>query len=402
MELYDVSWLRLLGVAVATAVFPYTLFVGICGTFTILRRKSFRIRASGPAKVNFAVVIPAHNEGNAICRTIESVLNLDYPRENYRLVVIADNCDDDTADIARAAGAEVLERSDPGRRSKGHALADSLPRIFMSEEFREIDAVLVVDADTVVDGRVLLEMQQALLQGCDWLQGLDVVANPIENWRTKLTAFGFALFNGSFQMGSQLLAAGAHLRGNGMCFSRRALARVPWQAGGLAEDLEFSWVLRLAGERVRFVPTAIFFAEMPVTGRVSASQRQRWEKGRHGLWKELRGKVIHAKVHPGRKLSWVIDLTMPSFTTLVSWYLLGSVLGLLASQLEAQPLSAFHIISLVGSGLCLGVYALSPFLCFRLPWATLTALLQLPYYVIWRSIIALGRTPSRWIRTERR
>ncbi|MEN9834625.1 MAG: hypothetical protein RL011_818, partial [Pseudomonadota bacterium] len=387
---------------VLLVMLPYVLFVGVCGLATLRHRKVQNTAAPQVADIKFAVVIPAHNEGPAIRRTIESVQSVNYPLDHFRVVVIADNCDDDTAEIARAAGAFVLERSDNQRRSKGHALADTLPRIIEQSEFGEVQAIVIVDADTVVDRQVLRELHKFILAGCSWMQGLDVVANGLENWRTKLTAFGFALFNGSFQLGSQFITGDAHLRGNGMCFTREALGRFPWLAGGLAEDLEFSWKLRLAGERVQFVPTAIFWAEMPVSGRVSASQRKRWEKGRHGLWAELRGQVLRANVSAIKKILWAIDLTMPSFTSLVACYLLSVSLFIAGSLLQSGPIDPFNVGLLTVTGLSLASYTLSPFLRFGLPWATLSALVQLPYYVVWRAIIALGRTPSRWVRTERR
>ncbi|MBM4250682.1 MAG: glycosyltransferase [Deltaproteobacteria bacterium] len=402
MEFYSVSWLNLVSIAVLVAMSPYILFLGISGFITLGRRRPQPEIESKQAAVTFAVVIPAHNEGLSIGRTIASLQRVEYPADRLQIIVVADNCDDDTAMIARSAGVFVLERRDEKRRSKGHALADVLPRILGDQKFTAVQAVVVVDADTLVDPQALRALQAPLLGGGRWIQGLDVVANEMESWRTKLMAFGFALFNGTFQIGTQFITGSAHLRGNGMCFSREALERVPWQAGGLAEDLEFSWRLRLAGESVQFIPTAIFRAEMPISGRVSVSQRRRWEKGRHGLWAQLRKPILQANAPKTRKILWAIDLTMPSFTTIVAWYLV-SVMAFVASGFGVASLSRIaNAILLASYGLFLGVYVLSPFLRFGLPWATLTALVQLPYYALWRTVIALGRAPRRWVRTERR
>jgi cellulose synthase/poly-beta-1,6-N-acetylglucosamine synthase-like glycosyltransferase len=391
-------WLSGLGLVL---VGPYALLLGLFGLSTFRHRISkFGVFAKS-SEVSFAFVIPAHDEARTIEKTLCSLQSVDYPKERVCIVVIADNCGDQTASVARDMGVRVFERQHATRRSKGFALEDTLPKIMADELLLQVDAFVIVDADTVVDKNVLNTLAPLVSEGSDWIQGLDLVANPDESWRTKLLALGFALFNGSFQVGSEALGLGAHLRGNGMSLSRRGLQRIAWTSNGLAEDLEFSWKLRLAGEHVRFASHAKFYADMPISPTVSANQRRRWEKGRHGLWRTMRSQLWDSKVSVYRKILWALDLSMPSLTVVAGVILISMLLLVTAGLLGiAIPLWLIIVTSILVTAMA--IYAVSPFLSFGLPWSVLTAVLMLPYYAIWRLLIALGRIPSTWVRTERR
>ena len=391
-------WLSGLGIVM---VGPYALLLGIFGLSTLRKRAAESTVFSKDFDVSFAFIVPAHNESSTIQKTLRSLELVDYPKDRAKIIVIADNCVDQTASAARDMGVLVYERQHATRRSKGFALEDTLPKILEDESLLQVNAFLIIDADTVVDKNVLTALAPLVRDGCDWIQGLDLVANPEESWRTKLLAYGFSLFNGSFQVGSEALGLGAHLRGNGMCLSRRGLQRMGWTSGGLAEDLEFSWKLRLAGERVSFEPKAKFYADMPVSAKVSATQRRRWEKGRHGLWRRLRYQLWNAPVPVAVRILWALDLTMPSLTILVGVLILSILLLVIAglSGLTA-PGWLTMICGVLSAGLA--AYGFSPFVAFGLPWSVLTAVLMLPYYAVWRLVIALGRVPTSWVRTERR
>src|SRR5262249_39063394 len=145
-------------------------------------------------------------------------------------------------------------------------------------------AAVLIDADTNVDPGLLRIFDRALGEGKDWVQGYYTVRNPDASWRTRMMTYAFSLANGVWMLGLDRLGLGVGLRGNGMCFSRRGLRRVPWEAHGLVEDMEFAQILPVRGERVRFEPDARVFGEMVSRGGSgAASQRQRWEVGRRSL-----------------------------------------------------------------------------------------------------------------------
>lgn len=354
----------------------------------------------------FTLLVPAHNEELGIAATVGSLQALDYPRENFRILVIADNCSDQTAAVARACGADVLERFDDTKKSKGFALEYAI-HVMRRDPAQIPDAVVVIDADTRADSNLLQVFSSRWLDGQDWMQGYYSVSNPNDSWRTRLMTVAFALFNGVWLSGQDALGIGSALRGNGMAFSWRALQRHPWKAYGLAEDLEFSWHLRLAGERVHFAPEAVVYGEIiSDNAAASKSQRLRWEHGRRELrrvfGKELRQKTLP----PFARFLMQADLTMPALSRLVTFTLLGLVLSsfsLFAStsvvaSVAASLLALLNFLSLA----VLLLYLMLAFLKFHLPLGYLWSLSRVPFYMLWKFLLLFQKSPKAWVRTQRK
>ena len=177
-------------------------------------------------RLRFDVVVPAHDEEAEIARTVESLLALDYPRELFRVVVIADNCRDHTAARAAAAGAQVMVRNEPEHRGKGYALAHAFGRS-LAEDFA--DAVVVVDADTVVSSNLLTAFAGRFETGAAVVQADYGVRNPRSSWRTRMMTIALATFHGVRSLARERLGLSCGLRGNGMGFSRAVLRAQPVQ-----------------------------------------------------------------------------------------------------------------------------------------------------------------------------
>ena len=355
----------------------------------------------------FTILVPAHNEELGIAATVGSIHALDYPKTSYRVIVIADNCRDQTAKTARACGAEVFERFDNVHKSKGYALEYAIKKMQLEADRKAPDAVVVIDADTRVDRKLLQAFANRILEGEEWLQAYYSVSNPDDSWRTQLMTYAFGLFNGIWLAGQDALGLGCSLRGNGMAFAWNALSRQPWRAYGLAEDLEFSWHLRVASEKVRFVPEAKVFGEI-ISGNEKASkaQRLRWEKGRAELKKAFAASVRQMAVPRLRKWLLLSDLKMPPLSrwmifTVLSWAL--SLAAMIVSQgnlpvlLGGALIFALNSIALVYFLLYLSL----PFSKLNLPWRYLSALSKAPFYIGWKFMLLLSRTPAQWVRTER-
>ena len=214
----------------------------------------------------------------------------------------------------------------------------------------------------------------------------------------------FSLYNGVLLIGQNRLGLSIGLRGNGMCLTRRGLARHPWEAHGLTEDIEFSWMLRSQGERIYFVREAQVYSDM-VSNDINAakSQRVRWEEGR----RSMRARFLHpllflSNLSVYEKLMYLLELTLPSLVSLMlllmlaaSAHLLGrpdSVLGSLSWWLR-------YVHGLMAAVLL--AYVLSPFVVLRLPGRYLRSLLYLPRYVVWKLALGLSPRPSIWVRTAR-
>src|SRR5215208_1945050 len=223
---------------------------------------------------SFAILIPAHNEEAVIERLFESIGALDYPTSAHDVWVVADNCTDATAFLARQRGAFVRERQDTRLRGKGHALRWLLET--MAGEGRRYDAYVILDADSVISPNFLAAMNAHLSAGCSVLQGyytvLPVTGRPSE----RLREAALALVHFVRPAAKAALRLSCGLKGNGMCFDRSVIERFGWPTSGLAEDVEAHLTLVRAGLRVDFVPEAVVRGEMPDSFRASRTQQERW------------------------------------------------------------------------------------------------------------------------------
>lgn len=386
------------------AILPYFLFLlGIALAALVAGRAR---RPAGEPRSRFLIVIPAHDEEAGISSTVASCLGSDYPGSLYSVMVIADNCTDRTAAVAQAGGARVTVRYDSQKKSKGYAIEYLIDRLKESGEFDALDGLVVVDADTQIDADMLRRFDADVQAGRDWIQCYYTVANPDQSWRTRLMSYAFSLINGVMPLGQYNLGTSAGLRGNGMCFSTRGLRRRPWVAYGLVEDMEFSWMLRLEGERIAFQPsTRVYGAMLGSGGSAAANQRRRWEFGRGEIRLRYLPLVLRA-----RRLGWwekVLsfgELTLPTMTTLYSIFLILaglSVLDLLAIPPGSTAIR-WAILAcdlLMAFSACL--YALTPFVVMRLPWRYMGTLAFFPIFAVWKSLVALGGRPKSWVRTPR-
>ena len=360
-----------------------------------------------PARFRFLIVIPAHDEEPAIASTVRSCFGLDYDPDLVRVHVIADNCGDRTAAEARAAGARVVERSTPDLRSKGHALEYFFREVPEARpESGSYDAAVLIDADTVVDPSLLRAFHRDLAAGSDWIQGYYTVRNPDASWRTRMLTLAFSLANGVWLLGLDRLGLSVGLKGNGMCFTADGLRRHPWKAYGLVEDMEFAWMLRQVGERVRFNPDARVFGEMVSRGGAgAASQRRRWEDGRKALRGRFAGALLrsrHLAIVP--RLAYLIELFFPPLASLglgLGLALVALVIGSVGPDGARWSLGGplWAVPGLLVAPL--GAYTISPIVALGLPWRYLSSLLAVPYYVAWKLVVGLGRKSRAWIRTPR-
>jgi cellulose synthase/poly-beta-1,6-N-acetylglucosamine synthase-like glycosyltransferase len=401
-----VYWLILTTLVVVNlAIIPYFIFLLAIALAAILARR----REIGPVDPSskFLIVIPAHDEESGIAITVRSCLSANYPSLFFGVVVIADNCTDQTAAQAHDAGARVVERSDTEKKSKGYAIEYLLDSLQYSGELDSIDAVVIIDADTTIDPDLLRSFDEALRKGNDWLQAYYTVANPDESWRTRLLVYAFSLFNGVMQFGLNALGSSAGFKGNGMCFSTRGLRHRPWRSYGLVEDMEYSWTLRVRGEKIRFVPDALVYGAMlPSGGKAAEGQRLRWEFGRREIRKKYLGPLLQSpELGWGEKAVSACELTIPSMAWLAIIYVFVVALDTLAwFELSAPEFGVARGLLLmcgVAMTLALALYTISPFLVMRLPWRYSWAIIFFPFYMVWKLLISLQGRPRQWVRTAR-
>jgi cellulose synthase/poly-beta-1,6-N-acetylglucosamine synthase-like glycosyltransferase len=372
---------------------------------TAVRRLQKASGAAAEPSTSFVILVPAHNEESSIATTIRSLKALDYPRQLCEILVIADNCQDNTATVARNEGAEVLERFHETKKSKGFALEHALETLQKRETHP--DAIVIIDADTTVDASLLKAFDRRLQSGQDWLQAYYQVSNSNDSWRTQLMRLGFAHFNGLWLLGQDTLGLGSALRGNGMAFSWKGLERCPWQAYGLAEDLEFSWHLRMNGERVFFVPEVQVYGEMIDNNPAAvASQRLRWEHGRKQLRKAFARHILKKNWSLSRRFMYLSDLYMPPMAGFVTRLLITLIAALVFYRTEAsdlmEGLQGVFLGLALGQLLNLVIYLFMPFIVMDVPKSYVRLFLIAPFYALWKAGLLLKRAPSTWVRTERK
>ena len=277
--------------------------VATCTYLFVLTLLSARLPLPAPSSrlLRFDVIVPAHNEVAVIERVLSSLNRLHWPPQHVRLIVVADNCDDATAQLARAAGARVLERHDTKLRSKGYALQLAFE---YSRESGWADAVVVIDADAEVSSNMLEAFAARIEAGAGVVQAHYGVLNPTESWRTRLIAIAHGAFHRVRSRARERLRLSCGLRGNGWCITHRVLDEVPYRAFSLTEDLEYGIELGLAGHRVQYADEAYANAEMASSEQIARRQRQRWEDGRFALIRSQTLPLLLAAVQSTKRERW--------------------------------------------------------------------------------------------------
>lgn len=228
---------------------------------------------------NLVIVIPAHNEESGIAACINNIQASLHNTTGCDLVVIADNCQDATAEIARNAGARVIERQHDTKRGKGYALDYAFSQL-LSEQ---VDGFIVIDADSRVDEQLISDFQYAFAQGFDAVQCRYRLSNPEASYRAKLQRIAWLAFNELRLLGRERLDVSVGILGNGFALSRKVLQAVPYEAGSIAEDMEYHLRLVNSGYQVHFLDTVSVYSDAPNQSANAAVQRTRWEGGRFRL-----------------------------------------------------------------------------------------------------------------------
>ncbi len=386
----------LAGILILIVTLPGTielllLTVGaIVGKFTTARYPNQETPTTSLLKLG--VVIPAHNEAGGIAACVKSVLACQAAGVDLQVVVIADNCTDMTAQLAKEAGARVIVRMDQANRGKGFALDVAFGRLLREG----IEAFVVIDADTEVEPNFITEMAHAFQQGADAVQCRYLVNNAQFTFRTRLMNVALLAFNVLRPLGRNAIGCSAGIFGNGFGLSATTLCEVPYSARSVVEDLEYHLKLVKAGKQVRFLNSTTVRAEMPAGGRAAQTQRSRWEGGRIRMMLDFAPSLIRDIARGERRLiEPLLDLLLLPLAFHV--VLLASLMLVPNPFLKIYAASSlamvlFHVLSAVwvGEGTKNDVLAL----------------LGAPLYILWkmtmvRSVVRSSRKKAEWVRTER-
>jgi 1,2-diacylglycerol 3-beta-glucosyltransferase len=266
----------------AGSLFCSVYIVGFALLGLHLRKQKNSFRPQILDQTQFLLLIPAHNEESGIQATIESAKNLRYRAGKFRVIVIADNCSDNTAVVAAGCGAEVWIRTDLQNRGKGQALGWALNRAIDLS----FDMFVVIDADTWIDAGFLRAMDSAYQELPNSAEGIVfqgryefAMTQQNDGWMETFTLASKDAENSFVYCPRSHLGLMNLLQGNGFCVSRKALQHVPFTANSVVEDAEYAVMLALGGLRVRYVDEARVISRTTRTIRDAAPQRLRWATG---------------------------------------------------------------------------------------------------------------------------
>lgn len=358
------------------------------------------VKSSGPdITKRVVVIVPAHDESTGIIPTIADIrpqLN-----GNDRLVVVADNCTDDTAAVAKAAGAEVIIRNDLDKIGKGYALGWGISHISCDPP----DFVVFIDADCRIQSDAIEHLKQACgnlqkpVQACFLMKTPE--NSPIDH---SFAEFFFLLRNWVRPLGLLHLNCPVQLMGTGMIFPWDVIRSAPLASGHLVEDLKLGLDLAEVGKAPQFFPFVKITSDFPVTAKGTDSQRQRWVQGHIGMiLKSVPLLLFKAVTHRNRDLLVLtLDLLVPPLS-LLGLMIIGALFFSAVAAAAGLPFTAL-IVSLAN----LGVFAATILLSWRkfgrevLPVGVLSSigpsiLGKLRLY----GRMLMGRTTAQWVRTDR-
>lgn len=361
----------------------------------LLQRKKTSIE---PSRQRVAVLIPAHNESTAIIPTIRSITP--QLQEGDRLLVVADNCTDNTAEIARQEGAEVVIRIEPEHRGKGYALDWGVKYLAQYSP----DTVVFIDADCVLAPGSLDHLRAAAQHYGRPVQALDLMLAPTHSSvKMRFAQFAWAIKNHARPLGYFNLGLPCQLMGTGMAIPSKILSNMSIASGHITEDLQLGLRLTEKGFPPTFCPEALVTSMFPSDSTSQLTQRTRWERGHLSLIFDtgLHYLVKAIKNRDLKLLAMVIDLCVPPLTLLAALTLavtLTAMVELFSTGFSAALLiSLTEMVLLVGSVLLAQISFGRSIVSFRdlftIPMLIAT---KIPFY-----LRMAFQKPSGWIRTNR-
>lgn len=357
--------------------------------------------------MSFIILIPAHDEEMMIAETIRRVNALNYPHDKFELVVIADNCDDDTAKICRDSQCFILERRDRQNPGKGQALNWAMTN-HLAAWPRHFDAVLVLDADSFLSPNALWFFSQSLQQGNKVAQGYYTVSNPRESWRTSLMTAALALVHFARPLGRDQLGLPCGIKGNGFVINRRLVMDYGYPASSNVEDLEVTLFYRLQGVKPAFVPGAQIYGHMTSHSDAAVKQRSRWEGGRVTMVRRWTGNLLITawQKRDVTCVDAVFELCIPPFAVLAGVTFLSIVLTLVAATLRSTAIILAATGMSFSAGALESLYALSGIKLINPDACVWRRLLFAPIYIFWKLILYMQMFTrpgirKQWERTDR-
>lgn len=351
-----------------------------------------------PEGTAIAVLIPAHNESSGIIATLHSLQAQLRPQD--RLLVVADNCSDDTAEVAERNGAEVINRHDSKNRGKGYALDFGLRYLSQNPP----DVVVVVDADCVLGANTLNPLAAIALRSGRPVQALYLMYAKGLDLKSKIAEFAWCVKNLVRPLGYANLGLPCQLMGTGMAFPWDIIVKADLANGNIVEDMKLGIDLSIAGTPPIFYSQSKVTSYFPIASEVQSGQKTRWEHGHLAMiLAEAPRLFVQGMVKRDiNLLAMAFDLTVPPLALLVMLLfcyagITGVILMLFGLGQLAFQLTLFsHVILAVAITIAWWGWGKNII--------SLTTLLSVPIYVILKIphyFKFLFKRQKTWNKTER-
>ena len=374
-------------------LFPCGIWVAVLLLQVICSMLSAPALLLSSTRPRVAILIPAHNEAKGIGRTLQSLLP--QLQAGDQLLVVADNCDDDTAQLAAAAGAEVVQRSDAMQRGKGYALEFGMRHLMQDTP----DVVIVVDADCAAETGAIDCLARACAANDRPVQALYLMtATSANSARCQLRDFAWVVRNLVRPLGYSRISQPCQLMGTGMAFPWRLLASASLGNAHLVEDMLLGIELARRGAAPLFCPQAVVRSEFPVSEAGEKQQRRRWEHGHLGMTMRAPTLLFEAiRKKNGHLLAMTLDMSVPPLALLVLLLLTIVVFAAITWTWVALQVALLQLILL----------ALAIFLSWQRHGrdvVLLRSLLLAPFYALAKLPLYIGflrRRQVEWVRSSR-
>lgn len=375
------------------------LFLVECVLALLPHARRCSVPAIAKASHNLAVLIPAHNEEQGIAATVQLVVP--QLRKGDCVLVVADNCTDETASRARAAGAEVLERENLAERGKGHALAFGRAHLARSHS----DVVVVVDADCSLSPRCLDTLRSHVEATGQVVQADYLMVDPDARGITALSALAVIIRNRVRPTGLRVIGVPCLLTGSGMAFPWDVFSSVDLGGGNIVEDMQIGVDVVIAGGLTTYCSDARVTSQFPSAMPDALEQRRRWEHGhlRTLLSQAPRLLAVGVRRCSPRLIWFAMHLSVPPLAALAALLACIGVASALActwGDSMNQPL----VLSLAGiAALALGT--ILAWIRYGRGLIAAGTLVAAPLYIAWKMPLyvafALRKGQRVWVRTKR-
>jgi cellulose synthase/poly-beta-1,6-N-acetylglucosamine synthase-like glycosyltransferase len=393
-------WSPMLMTFAGLAAIPVSLFCVEVLAAVFNRQRGFLFSARCDFRQCVAVLVPAHNEGLGLLHTLENIKT--QLRAGDRIVVVADNCSDNTAAVAKAAGAEVTERNDLSKIGKGYALEWGIQHLSINPP----GIVVIVDADCKLTPNTLDQLSMACSTTNHPVQALNLMTAPNDALIDyRVAVFAFRVKNWVRPLGLSALHLPCQLMGTGMAFPWKVISSANLATGLVVEDLKLGLDLTRAKNPPLFCPSAGVISQFPSSITGARSQRKRWEQGHLAFITRTIPRLVYESFTLGNfhLLALALDAAIPPLT------LLGMMVFLMVAISGFSALLGLSSAALFLSAASLLAYLVAILLCwlkFARDILPLRSVFSIAAYAIDKLPLYLQMLSrsgnSQWIRTDRK